>query len=619
VPVADVAVTASDFAGFTGEAMAMGERTPVALLNPVASGRMAIGEAITNIAAAAIDNIGDIKLSANWMAAAGHPGEDAALFDTVEDVGKFLCPELGIAIPVGKDSLSMKTVWQEKGEQRQITAPLSLIISAFAPVSDVRRTLTPQLHTHIPDTDLILIDLGDGKNRLGGSALAQVYKQIGDEPPNLEVTEKLKLFFHAIQTLNSEDKLLAYHDRSDGGLLATICEMAFAGHTGVDVQLEKLGADAIAALFTEELGAVIQIVQKDEDRVEQVLNEAGLSFYRIGRITQDDRVSINHGRRVLFSQPRAQLQSIWSETNYRMQALRDNPECARQEFELLTQEDPGMLPHVNFDPQENVAAALIRSGNRPPVAILREQGVNGHVEMAAAFDLAGFAAIDVHMTDIIEGRVDLSGFTGLVACGGFSYGDVLGAGGGWAKSILFNDRAREAFETFFAREDVFGLGVCNGCQMFSQLKSIIPGADHWPYFRRNLSEQFEGRYSLVEVMPSPSIFLKEMQGSHLPIAVAHGEGRAVFTDNTPNAVLNAGLVSLRYIDHHGHATEHYPENPNGSPLGITGLTTPDGRFTIMMPHPERVFRTLQHSWHPDDWSDEGPWLRMFRNARVWVN
>lgn len=621
VPVADVAVTMDDYKGYTGQAMAMGERAPLALINPAASGRMAIAEAITNIAATRIGMLSNIRLSANWMAAAGHPGEDAALFETVQAVGKELCPELGIAIPVGKDSLSMKTVWEQDGEQRTVAAPLSLLVSAFSPVLDVRKTLTPLLQTDAEDSRLILIDLGLGKKRLGGSALAQSYKQIGSQTPDLDKPEILKSFFQTLQILNQEDQILAYHDRSDGGLLTTLCEMMFASHCGLEIQLKVFGDDIIRSLFCEELGAVIQV---DEKHVESVMSacekaELGDHTHIIGKLTKDDRLTLQKGRQVCYSAARVKLQKIWAETSYQIQALRDNPECAKQEYEAIESDDhAGITPHIGFDLQENVAEKLTRLTEKPAVAILREQGVNGHVEMAAAFDKAGFSAVDVHMTDILEGREDLSRFVGLIACGGFSYGDVLGAGGGWAKSILFNDRARDVIEGFFQRDDVFGLGVCNGCQMMSQLKQLIPGAEHWPYFRRNLSEQFEARFSTVEILPSPSLFLQEMQGSHIPIAVAHGEGRAVFTENTADAVINAGLVSMRFVDHHGHATEHYPENPNGSPQGITGLTTADGRFTIMMPHPERVFRTVQNSWHPADWGENGPWLRMFRNARVWV-
>ena len=622
VPVADVAVTCSDYRGHRGEAMAMGERTPVALVEPAASGRMAVGEAVTNIAAARIEKLSKIRLSANWMAAAGHPGEDAALFDTVKAVGEELCPRLGIAIPVGKDSLSMKTVWQEDGEDRAVTSPLSLIVTAFAPVLDVRDTLTPQLRSDCGDTDLILVDLGKGRNRLAGSALAQVYKQVGHHAPDLDDPDALKAFFDAIQDLNRSNLLLAYHDRSDGGLFATLCEMAFAGHCGIDVPLDDLGDDYFAALFSEELGAVLQVRHFDTDTVLETLREAGLGrcSHVIGTVNDSDRLVFTFAGRAILDETRADMQRAWAETSYRIQALRDNPDCARQEFDsLLDSADPGMQPVVTFDPEDNPAAPMINSGARPRLAILREQGVNGQLEMAAAFHAAGFDCRDVHMSDVIEGRVSLAGFSGLVACGGFSYGDVLGAGQGWAKSILFNSRARDEFQAFFERGDSWALGVCNGCQMLSGLREMIPGAGHWPRFLRNRSEQFEARFSLVEVLESPSILLTGMAGSRLPIAVAHGEGRAGFeTDGQAAAALDQGLVTLRYIDHHGRATEQYPFNPNGSPHGITGLTTADGRFTIMMPHPERVFRTLQNSWHPDDWGEDGPWLRLFRNARCWV-
>jgi phosphoribosylformylglycinamidine synthase len=621
VPVSDVAVTCADYRGYRGEAMAMGERSPVALVHPQASGRMAVGEALTNIAAAAIEDLGQVRLSANWMAAAGHPGEDAALFDTVKAVGEELCPALGIAIPVGKDSLSMKTVWEQGGGSRAVTSPLSLIVSAFAPVSDVRRTLTPQLCTDCGPTELILIDLGRGEHRLGGSALAQVYRQVGHHAPDLDNPQALKSFFGAIQALNAGGLILAYHDRSDGGLLATLCEMSFTAHTGVDVALDTLNGDPVAALFAEELGAVVQVKAADLDSIMGVLREAGLAHHshRLGTLNERDELVVSCGGETLFSRSRVELHKIWCETSYRLQALRDKPECADQEFAACGDpHDPGLNPHVGFLTDGDVAAAYVATGARPRVAILREQGVNGHLEMGAAFDRAGFAAVDVHMSDMISGATTLDGFKGLAACGGFSYGDVLGAGGGWARSILFNERAKHQFSAFFERRDVFGLGVCNGCQMLAQLRDLIPGAQCWPHFARNESEQFEARLALVEIDPSPSILLREMQGSRLPVAVAHGEGRAVFTENTAEAVYNAGLVALRYVDNHGHATERYPYNPNGSEMGITGLTTSDGRFTIMMPHPERLFRTVQHSWHPPEWGEDGPWLRMFRNARRWV-
>ena len=618
VPVADVAVTTTSFDVFTGEAMAMGERTPVALLDGPASGRMAVAEAITNIAATAIDKLGDIKLSANWMAPAGHPGEDAILFDTVKAVGMELCPELGIAIPVGKDSMSMKTVWQEQGESRAVTAPLSLIISAFAPVSDVRKTLTPQLHNS-RDTSLILIDLGRGQNRMGGSALAQVYKQLGDVPADLDNASLLKNFFNAIQQLNRQDKLLAYHDRSDGGLFVTLAEMAFAGHCGVVVDLDGLGDDPLSILFNEELGAVIQIQTAHIEAVMDSLREHELDdcIHIIGGIHQDDSIQINYHEKTIYENSRIALQRMWAETSYQMQALRDNPAAAKAEFDgILNGEDKGINVELSFDINDDIAAPYIAKGVRPQMAILREQGVNGQTEMAAAFDRAGFNAIDVHMSDILSGRYSLDEFKGLVACGGFSYGDVLGAGEGWAKTILFNDRARDEFSRFFAREDSFSLGVCNGCQMMANIKELIPGAQNWPHFVRNLSEQFEARFSSVEVMESKSIMLQGMAGSRMPIAVAHGEGRAEFKDATQ---MQAAQAAMRFVDNDGQPTEVYPLNPNGSAQGLTGFSSEDGRATIMMPHPERVFRAVQNSWHPDDWQEDSPWMRMFRNARVWVD
>lgn len=622
VPVADVAVTATSFDSFTGEAMAMGERTPIALLHHAASARMAVGEALTNIAAARIGELGDMVLSANWMAPAGHPGEDAGLYEAVKTVGMELCPALGIAIPVGKDSMSMKTVWQEDGEQRTVTAPLSLIISAFARVQDIRKTLTPELKTNRGDTDLILIDLGKGKNRLGGSCLAQVYKQVGHHPADLDDPNALKQFFKTIQSLNDKDLLLAYHDRSDGGLFATICEMAFAAHTGVSIQLDALGEDLKASLFSEELGAVIQVAHQDTDEVMAWLHDAGLGHYShvIGRLNDVDRICFTHDKQEVLAEARIPWQRAWAETSYHIQALRDNAECAQQEFDsLLVQDDSGLQVKLSFDPEEKITAPYVNI-TRPTVAVLREQGVNGQIEMAAAFDKAGFSSIDVHMSDIISGRVALDGFKGLVACGGFSYGDVLGAGGGWARSILFNPQARDAFEAFFQRDDSFGLGVCNGCQMLSHLKDMIPGAEHWPRFMRNRSEQFEARLSLVEIQPSASILLADMAGSRLPIAVAHGEGRAVFESGSrQQQAMASNTVTLRYVDHAGTPTVSYPFNPNGSPEGITGLTTVDGRFNIMMPHPERVFNTVQYSWHPDAWGETGPWLRLFQNARRWVD
>jgi phosphoribosylformylglycinamidine synthase len=644
VPVADVAVTTSDCFGYTGEAMAMGERTPLALIDAAAAGRLAVGEAITNLAAADIASLGDIKLSANWMAAAGHLGEDARLYQTVKAVGLELCPALGIAIPVGKDSMSMKTVWEQDGERRAMTAPLSLIVSAFGPVTDARRTLTPQLRLDLGDSDLILIDLGAGRNRLGGSCLAQVYGQVGNQGPDLEHPESLKRFFAAIRELAGEGLILAYHDRSDGGLFVTLCEMAFAGRCGLEIDLDALGtADLLAALFNEELGAVIQVRHTDTDDTLKVLHDHGLGALSfvigspvpvkgMGVATPGtppggifDRLHagdghirfLRHARPVLEGS-RKEFQRVWSETTFALQSLRDNPDCAAEEHDRIGDPlDPGLQARLSFDPEEDIAAPFILTGGRPRLAVLREQGVNGQVEMAAAFHQAGFACVDVHMSDIIAGRIGLENFRGLVACGGFSYGDVLGAGEGWAKSILFNPRTRDQFQAFFARSDTFALGVCNGCQMLSNLRELIPGAEHWPHFVRNRSEQFEARTVMVEVLETHSLLLAGMAGSRMPIAVAHGEGRAEFRDG--DHLRSAGSrVVLRYVENAGGIAERYPANPNGSPLGIAGLTNKNGRVTIMMPHPERVFRAVQHSWRPDSWGEDGPWMRLFRNARVWV-
>ncbi|MBX2809667.1 MAG: phosphoribosylformylglycinamidine synthase [Cellvibrionaceae bacterium] len=620
VPVADCAVTTVSYDSSAGEAMSMGERTPLALLDAPASARMAIAEAITNIAAARIGQLSDITLSANWMCAAGHPGEDEKLFRAVEAVGIDLCPALGITIPVGKDSMSMRTAWQHHGEAREVTAPLSLIISAFAPVVDVRKTLTPQLRqdAHSP---LLLIDLGAGQQRMGGSILAQVYNEFGDRAPDLDRPELLTGFFKAMQQCLAEDLLLAYHDRSDGGLLTTLCEMAFAGHCGMAITLDSLGDNAIAALFNEELGAVVQVAAGAVDAVRRHFSEAGLQacVHLLGSVTEDDHLRMRLAGQTVINSSRVQLQRLWSETSYRMQALRDNPDCAKEEFDGLLQADPGLSAHLSYSLADNIAAPYIASGVRPKVAILREQGVNGQLEMAAAFERAGFTAVDVHMSDILSRRVALSDFKGLAACGGFSYGDVLGAGEGWAKTILFNTVAKEQFAAFFARNDTFSLGVCNGCQMMSNLKTLIPGAGHWPHFGRNLSEQYEARFSLVQIAQTPSVLLAGMAGSHLPVAIAHGEGRAEFADaRALHDCDTSGLVGLRYIDNHLQTTMAYPANPNGSAAAIACVTSTDGRATIMMPHPERVFRTVSNSWHPADWQEEGGWLQLFRNARVFV-
>jgi phosphoribosylformylglycinamidine synthase len=631
VPVADCAVTLLDYDGYAGEAMAIGERTPLAVIDAPASGRMAVGEAITNIAAAEIASLSRVKLSANWMAAAGYPGEDAALYDTVRAVALELCPALGVSIPVGKDSLSMRTSWEGK----DVVAPLSLIVSAFAPVEDARQTLTPQLRTDAGDTELLLIDLGRGQNRLGGSILAQTYGTgYGAECADLDDPALLKGFFAAIQALRA--KILAYHDRSDGGLYATVCEMAFAGHCGVTLNLDPLTFDAaaddvdafkrnadeqlagrahelsLAALYNEELGAVLQIRAADRPAVMQVLREAGLAQWThvIGQLNNRDQIRILRNNRAVYENKRDHVQRTWGEITYRLQALRDHPESAREEFDrIIDPNDAGLSLHLTY----SITPAAINSGARPRVAILREQGVNGHVEMAAAFDRAGFEALDVHMTDLIAGRMTLAGCKGIVAGGGFAYGDVLGAGRGWANTILFNPRVRAEFMNFFARDDTFALGACNGCQMFAALKELVPGAAHWPAYVRNRSEQFEGRLVMVEITESPSLLFAGMAGSRIPVVTAHGEGRAQFDDGT-----SPQLICMRYIDHQGAPTEVYPYNPSGSPQGITGLTTADGRCTIFMPHPERCHRSVQYSWRPPGLGEDSPWMQMFYNARRWV-
>ncbi|MCX8145621.1 MAG: phosphoribosylformylglycinamidine synthase [Azovibrio sp.] len=635
VPVADVAVTTMGYQGYLGEAFAMGERTPVAVLDAPASGRMAIAEALTNLAAADIGDLGKVKLSANWMAACGFPGEDARLYDTVAGVSR-LCQQVGLAIPVGKDSLSMRTAWEEGGQQKQVVAPLSLIVTAFAPVADVRKTLTPQLQLDQGETELLLLDLG--KNRLGGSALAQVYNATGMDAPDVDEPAKLKALFDAVQQLNRDGLILAYHDRSDGGLFVAAAEMAFASHVGVTLDMDGLCFDAqtldtdgaekrpdllagrsqealVRALFNEEVGALIQIRRADREKVTPVLRSLGVPYFFVGYPNTSDEIRVVRNAKKVLRERRIDLHRAWSETSFQMQSLRDNPECAQQEYDrILDQEDPGLSPKLTFDPADDFTQVYLALGARPKMAILREQGVNSHYEMAAAFDKAGFESVDVHMSDIIAGRRSLKDFKGLVACGGFSYGDVLGAGLGWARTILMNERCRDEFSAFFARPDSFALGVCNGCQMMSALKELIPGAAAWPAFRRNLVEQFEARFVQVEVLDSPSLFFQGMAGSVLPIVVSHGEGRAVFENSRPDQV----AAALRYVDHRGQPTEIYPLNPNGSPGGLTGVTTADGRFTIMMPHPERVFRSVQMSWHPKSWGEDSPWLRMFRNARRWV-
>ena len=624
VPVADCAVTTVTYDSNAGEAMAMGERTPLALVNGPASGRMAIGEALTNISAARIGSIKDVKLSANWMCAAGSPGEDEKLYRTVEAVGMDLCPKLGITIPVGKDSMSMRTAWQSDGQDKSVTSPLSLIITAFSPVLDVRKTLTPQLRTDCGDTALLLIDVNKGAERLGGSVLAQVYSEFGCSIPDVDDSNALLGFFNAMQSSIEDDDILAYHDRSDGGLLATLAEMSFAGHVGITVDINRgihgSKSTAFSALFNEELGAVIQVRADRVSAMVKRFSHAGVNIVELGGLNSADTVDINYHGESIFHDSRANLQSAWSETSFQVASLRDNADCVRQEFERLQVADQGLSANLTFDPSDDISAPYIATGVKPKVAIVREQGVNSHLEMGAAFDRAGFTAVDVHMSDLLAGRAVLSDYTGMVACGGFSYGDVLGAGEGWAKTVLFNNQLRDQFEGFFRREDTFSLGVCNGCQMLSNLKSLIPGADLWPRFVRNLSEQFEARFSLVRIEQSNSIMLSGMQGSVMPIAVSHGEGRVEFSSPNELAKLNrSNQVTLRFLENNLQVASLYPANPNGSPEGISGVTSADGRVTLMMPHPERVFRTVLNSWHPQDWGEDSGWMRIFRNARQFVD
>lgn len=610
VPVSDVAVTSSSYAGPSGEAMTMGERAPLALINAAASARIAVGEAVTNIAAASITKLADIKLSANWMSAAWYESEDEHLYDAVKALGEDFCPPIGLTIPVGKDSLSMRTVWKDGEESRSVTSPMSVIITAFAPVNDVSRTLTPQLQD-VDGSKLILIDLGESKHRLGGSALAQVYNQLGNEAPDVD-PHMVKNFFDSIQALRLDNKILAYHDRSDGGLLATITEMMFAGRKGVEL---ILGNSPLEELFNEELGAVLQVREAESEEIVAYLRqEIGDVVRVIGTVNATDDLSITNPSGLLYQNSRSELESWWASTSYEVQRLRDNADAAKQEFSMIKNtSDPGLIAEVSFSSTNK------RYSSRPKVAIFREQGVNGQVEMAAAFDKAGFTSVDVHIQDLLDGTVNLSEFVGLVACGGFSYGDVLGAGEGWAKTILFHEKLRSQFKTFFERPDTFSLGVCNGCQMLSTLKELIPGTELWPRFLKNTSEQFEARLVNVQVNESPSIFFKGMAGSILPVPVAHGEGRAIFaSDDAMQQALEDELVPWQFVDGDKTVTELYPRNPNGSPLGITSLTTPDGRATIVMPHPERVFLTRQLSWHPDDWGENSPWFTMFQNAREWV-
>ena len=619
VPVSDVAVTLKDHFGVQGEAMAMGERSPIAVHNAAASGRIAVGEAITNILSAPIGDIADIKLSANWMSSIMTDRLKQDLYETVEAISVDFCSKIGITIPVGKDSLSMQTSWVNEEKQYKNTAPLSLVISAFSPIDDVNNVITPQLKDK-SESILLLIDLGQGQNRMGGSCLSQIYNRSLGETPDIENPEVLKKFFNAITKLKSRMLIQAYHDRSDGGLFACVSEMAFAGNMGLDLSLEAANQEELLKLlFSEELGCVIQIQNGDLDDVLDILNEASLSnsIYPIGTVVKDKQISIKNNE-FNHSFDLKTLRQAWSKMSYEMQKLRDNPETAEEGFKkILDVNDPGLNPKIKFGPTQIDYKRLTKSS--PKVAILRDQGVNSQIEMAVAFNKAGFNAYDIHMTDILNGQVNLDQYIGLVVCGGFSYGDVLGAGGGWAKSVLFNENAQNQFKTFFHREETFSLGICNGCQMMSQLKDLIPGADHWPRFVRNLSEQFEARLNMVEVLESNSIFLNGMEGSMIPIATSHGEGRVQYSnDGDMNALIEASGVTIRYVDNFGQPAINYPDNPNGSESGFAGFCSEDGRSTIMMPHPERVMRTEQFSWCPDDWKDHGPWARFFVNARDWI-
>lgn len=616
VPVADCGVTTLGFETNRGEAMSMGERTPIAVIDAAAASRMAVGEALTNIAAADV-KLPEVKLSLNWMAACGAKGEDAKLFDAVKGASDF-CVALGISVPVGKDSLSMRTAWEDNGEKKSVTSPVSLIASAAAPVGDVTLTLTPELRK-IPSV-LVLADLGCGRARMGGSILAQVAQRFGDTAPDCEDPAMLARFMGALRTLVNEGAVVAYHDRADGGLAATASEMMFASRLGVKLDLTSLtkDADVFAALFNEELGGLMQVPAEKAARVAEVMREAGLASvcHFVGEVVDDDALTISANGAELARLDRADLQKAWTEVSWQIARGRDNPACADSEFARIERkEDTGLFAKTTFDVNEDVAALMILTGVRPKIAILREQGVNSQTEMAAAFTRAGFDAYDVHMTDLLTGRADLAEFTGLACCGGFSYGDVLGAGGGWAKTILHNDRMVEMFRTFFNREDTFGLGICNGCQMMSHLRDLIPGASHWPEFVRNTSEQFEARLVNVEVLESPSIFFAGMAGSVMPVVNSHGEGRVQFLRPEDAALVKA---AARFVDPCGNPTEVYPYNPNGSKGGLTSVTTEDGRFTIMMPHPERSHRAQQLSWHPAEWTDASGWMRMFRNARKWV-
>ena len=611
VPVADCAISLSDYEGYQGEAMSIGEKTPLSLINAAAAARMSVGEALTNLLGAYIEDINHINLSANWMCASGHPGEDAKLFEAVKSIGMELCPQLGLTIPVGKDSMSMKSSWSEDNEEKSVTAPLSLIISAFSKTPDARLQMTPLLSTEL-NSELFLIDLGLGKNRMGGSSLAQVFNQIGNEAPDLDNPKLFAKFFSAMNAFNKSGLISAFHDRSDGGALITLLEMAFASRCGLDIRV----SDPIADLFNEELGCIIQVSNHNQATVLKELAKIGLKDHTksIAKITESDEIIIYHNDLKVYADRRDNLQGLWSSTSYQISKIRDNPECAKSENSELSKTSSGLITSPSFDINETITAPYLNQGVKPKIAILREQGINGHIEMAAAFSKAGFEANDVHMSQILSGEISLSKFKGLAACGGFSYGDVLGAGRGWANSILLNQRAKDEFSEYFLRNDSFTLGVCNGCQMISNLQEIIPGTDNWPSFERNTSEQFEARFTGVKINHSNSILFNGMQDSVMPVAIAHGEGRASFKSK-----LAENNITMQYVDHSGNSSQIYPHNPNGSENAAAAVCDESGRITIMMPHPERVFRAVQNSWHPNDWKERSPWMRMFENARAWIN
>ena len=610
VPVADCAISLSDFDGYQGEAMSIGEKTPISLINAAAAARMSVGEALTNLLSAYIEDISHINLSANWMCASGHPGEDAKLYEAVKSIGMELCPQLGLTIPVGKDSMSMKSSWRENDKDKSVTAPLSLIISAFSKTPDARLQMTPLLNRGV-NSELYLVDLGLGKNRMGGSSLAQVFNQIGNTAPDLDDPVLFAKFFSIMNSLNKKNLVSAFHDRSDGGAFISLVEMAFASQCGLDISVSDLFTD----LFNEELGCIIQVSDNNKMTVLNELAKIGLKEHikSIAKINSTDEIVIYHEDVKVFQSKRNNLQELWSSTSYQISKLRDNPECAESENLEISKTSNGLKVSTSFDINEIISTPYLNRSIRPKIAILREQGINGHIEMAAAFSKAGFEATDVHMSQILSGQISLSKFKGLAACGGFSYGDVLGAGRGWANSILLNDRAKDEFSKYFQRHDSFTLGVCNGCQMISNLREIIPGTDDWPSFERNTSEQFEARFTGVKINHSKSILFEGMEGSIMPIAIAHGEGKATFKSNSP-----VNNISMQYVDHSGKPSDTYPHNPNGSHNSAAAICDETGRITIMMPHPERVFRVIQNSWHPGDWEERSPWMRMFENAREWI-